>query len=309
MIRTLLTTTALVAVMSTGAFAQDSQSNQSSPLFSEDAPYDRTVTDRGYFEVSKGQILASSLIGKSVYSGTGEEAETIGDVNDIIVSANGTAEAVVIGVGGFLGIGERDVAIEFNRLNWVDRDGERWIVVEATKEELENAPEYDRSVLMPQTTAANEQAEGEENQTAMTDEPVEQDQTAMNEESEDSDMVKRDEMKQVDVSEISADELLGKRVYSETNEDIGEVADVILTDEGSIKTFVVDVGGFLGIDEKQVAISAENIDFRADEDNNVWVYTPFTAEELEQQAEYTEEGYQNDPESVTMTARPGADKP
>ena len=61
------------------------------------------------------QMMASKLIGTSVVS-TNNEA--IGDVNDVIVDRGGQAMAVVIGVGGFLGIGEKDVAVPFRALDF-----------------------------------------------------------------------------------------------------------------------------------------------------------------------------------------------
>jgi predicted outer membrane protein/sporulation protein YlmC with PRC-barrel domain len=64
----------------------------------------------------------SKLKGLDVYNSNNEK---IGDVNEILVDRNGKAENVVIGVGGFLGLGERDVAIPFNALQWAmdRRDG------------------------------------------------------------------------------------------------------------------------------------------------------------------------------------------
>ncbi|TIX61136.1 MAG: PRC-barrel domain containing protein, partial [Mesorhizobium sp.] len=51
--------------------------------------------------------LATNIIGESVYNGTADDAQNIGDVNDIVLTKDGKAEALVIGVGGFLGIGEK----------------------------------------------------------------------------------------------------------------------------------------------------------------------------------------------------------
>lgn len=66
-----------------------------------------------------GQLLASKLIGTTV---VGQNNESIGDVNDILVDRNGQIQAVVIGVGGFLGIGEKDVAVSFRSLEFASRN-------------------------------------------------------------------------------------------------------------------------------------------------------------------------------------------
>jgi sporulation protein YlmC with PRC-barrel domain len=61
------------------------------------------------------QMMASKLIGTTV---VGANNESIGDINDVIVDRKGQAMAVVIGVGGFLGIGEKDVAVSFQQLDF-----------------------------------------------------------------------------------------------------------------------------------------------------------------------------------------------
>ncbi len=66
-------------------------------------------------QLQQNQVLASKLIGTTVVS-TSNEA--IGDVNDIVIDRDGRALAVVIGVGGFLGIGEKDVAVAMSELEF-----------------------------------------------------------------------------------------------------------------------------------------------------------------------------------------------
>jgi sporulation protein YlmC with PRC-barrel domain len=64
---------------------------------------------------SANQWRASQLVGLAVY---GNNNERIGDINEVLLDRNGGAEAVVIGVGGFLGIGEKDVAVPFKAVEW-----------------------------------------------------------------------------------------------------------------------------------------------------------------------------------------------
>jgi hypothetical protein len=71
--------------------------------------------------------------------------ENIGDVNELILANDGKVRAVVIGVGGFLGMGERDVAVAFNSLKITrDEDNDELITVDASKEALSNAPQWER---------------------------------------------------------------------------------------------------------------------------------------------------------------------
>ncbi|WP_230532599.1 PRC-barrel domain-containing protein [Microvirga roseola] len=62
---------------------------------------------------------ASRLEGMNVYN---QNNEKVGDIREVLVNSQGQVEAVVIGVGGFLGIGERDVAVPYNALEWVQDD-------------------------------------------------------------------------------------------------------------------------------------------------------------------------------------------
>ena len=63
-----------------------------------------------------GQWQASKLEGVDVYNNADEK---IGDISELIIDNSGKIQAVVVGVGGFLGIGERDVAIPFDQVKFV----------------------------------------------------------------------------------------------------------------------------------------------------------------------------------------------
>ena len=64
------------------------------------------------------QWRASKLVGVNVYN---QNNDKIGDIREVIVDKSGKADAVVIGVGGFLGIGQKDVAVSFGDLKWSDQ--------------------------------------------------------------------------------------------------------------------------------------------------------------------------------------------
>ena len=65
----------------------------------------------------EGEWRASKLVGVNVYN---EANEKIGDINDVILDKSGKAEKVILGVGGFLGMGEHYVAVAFDKLKWVN---------------------------------------------------------------------------------------------------------------------------------------------------------------------------------------------
>jgi len=64
-----------------------------------------------------GQWRASKLIGINVYN---EANEKIGDIEELIVDKSSKVDNVVLGVGGFLGMGEHYVAVPMEKLKWVD---------------------------------------------------------------------------------------------------------------------------------------------------------------------------------------------
>jgi sporulation protein YlmC with PRC-barrel domain len=66
-------------------------------------------------EEATGQWRASKMIGLNVYNSVSEK---IGTISELIVDQSGKLEALVVGAGGFLGIGERDVAVPYSQIEW-----------------------------------------------------------------------------------------------------------------------------------------------------------------------------------------------
>jgi hypothetical protein len=142
----LLATVAALAV--TPALAQQS----TTPAPSQPAPQAQpaptkpdTMTSTGMTKSfidtqTANQWSASKLIGLKVVGGNNE---SIGEINDLLVDDSGNLVAAVIGVGGFLGIGEKDVAIAFDSVDIMrDADGNEQAKLAMTKEQLQNAPEF-----------------------------------------------------------------------------------------------------------------------------------------------------------------------
>ena len=98
-------------------------------------------------EQAEHQVRAESLLGVDVSNGQ----DTIGEVSDLVVTQDGRVEAIVVGVGGFLGVGQKRVALAWDSIELAERDGERVILVAATREQLEDMPEF--------TTLEEKQAE------------------------------------------------------------------------------------------------------------------------------------------------------
>jgi len=98
-------------------------------------------------EQMAAQWLASDLIGTRV---NGPGNENIGEINDVLIERNGSIVAVVIGVGGFLGIGEKDVAVPFASVEMVRNNNAETLVLRQTRDELKNAPTF-KEYVAPNT--------------------------------------------------------------------------------------------------------------------------------------------------------------
>ena len=385
MIRTLLATTAIATLVASGAIAQTTTPTDSAATPGTEQT-EMTIRAEGH--------LASNVIGESVYNGTGEEADNIGQVTDLVITPDGNVEAIVVGVGGFLGIGQKEVALEYDLAEWSEQqDGERWLIVETTREALEAQEEFDRSAYRPmpadaqvsetqpateedlanapadqegadaggetamapadetespaagdgaadsgglaavptddgtagddagQGTAAIQPDAESADQTAQTGLPDEQpgdqrtaaqtdqqddvagDQQAAqaDRQGEDGTTAETDQtltgavdpsqLQQAQPDQIRAENLTGTAVYGSNEERLGEIGDVILTPEGDVDAVTVDVGGFLGIGEKEVAVGMDNLAFMTDEGGDFYLFTDFTQEQLEAAPEYDEATY------------------
>lgn len=84
--------------------------------------------------------LAGVFIGDAVHNAAGE---TIGDISDLVFDHKGQISTVIIGVGGFLGIGEKGVGVPFSSLTFsIGKNGERVIAVALSKQDLTLAPKF-----------------------------------------------------------------------------------------------------------------------------------------------------------------------
>jgi sporulation protein YlmC with PRC-barrel domain len=102
----------------TGSPAMQPGASGSSTAGQSSASMGQSSATSGQFmtKMETNQIMASDLIGTRVVSANNE---SIGDINDVIVDRNGQVMAAVVGVGGFLGIGEKDVAVPFKSLEFI----------------------------------------------------------------------------------------------------------------------------------------------------------------------------------------------
>lgn len=308
MVRKLLATTALVTLLTGAVYAQEA-TTPAAPA--TEAPAAPVVKADGF--------LATNLIGETVYNGTGDDAENIGSVNDVVIGSNGSIESVVIGVGGFLGLGEKNVAMNYGDIKWAEKDGDRWIVVNATKDQLQAQAEFDRRPYDP-TPAANTtamapapattdtttapapsdtaaaptppaddttaQAPADTTATPPADETAQAPADATATDQTQTGAIDKSTLTEMPAGDIRAETLVGTTVYGANDANLGEIGDVVLTQDGKVDAVIIDVGGFLGVGEKEVAVGMDKLAFMTDKDGKKYLYTTFTKEQLDAAAAY-----------------------
>ena len=162
MLKRILTAGALAMVLALPAYAQMSGTNPSStPSAREPAPTAAAAAtspgndaQAGFLQQQdQGQWRSSKLVGASVY---GPDNKSIGSIDDLIVDRNGGIKAAVIGVGGVLGVGQKDVAVPFSALNIQRKTNSSSIdkiTVTYSKQQLSQAPTFAYYQVQPSGTA------------------------------------------------------------------------------------------------------------------------------------------------------------
>lgn len=131
-LKKLMLTTAVSAFVATGAFAQ------STTVPEADTTATTTEAPMAQNFMSLDEMTVGDLLGKSVYEPNGD---SIGDI-DYVLGNNGSAN-VVIGIGGFLGLGEYTVAVPLDDLTF--NADEQTVQLDTTKDALKELPEFDES--------------------------------------------------------------------------------------------------------------------------------------------------------------------
>jgi sporulation protein YlmC with PRC-barrel domain len=89
-------------------------------------------------------VTVKDWYNQSVYDPSNKK---IGEIQDVLLSPDGKVNALIVGVGGFLGMGEKDVAVPFGAVKHTTKDGKVYLTLDTTKDALKAAPglKYDRA--------------------------------------------------------------------------------------------------------------------------------------------------------------------
>ena len=89
--------------------------------------------------VSSSSLTVTDWYKQPIYD---KSDSKIGNIDDVLVDPNGQIDAVIIGVGGFLGAGEKDVAVGFNSIKQSKKGNRTYLMLDTTKKALERAPGF-----------------------------------------------------------------------------------------------------------------------------------------------------------------------
>ncbi|WP_363352408.1 PRC-barrel domain-containing protein [Methylocystis echinoides] len=82
-------------------------------------------------------LLVSNVYAQSVYDATEKK---VGKIEDLLLDRGGKAQAAIISVGGFLGIGDKEVAVPFEAIRVIEKGNKSWLEIDASKDALKSAP-------------------------------------------------------------------------------------------------------------------------------------------------------------------------
>jgi len=311
----------------------------------------------GTVTAQETDFFASDLIGMRIYNSETEveanstiaadgekEWDDIGEINDVLLDSEGNVKAVILGIGGFLGMGERDVSVNMDEIRIVTEEGDsddRFLVVNTSKEMLEKAPAFERmddeadmeteanmdanadmnaetdmaatdmnaetevdtetEMEADAEALANEAEMEAEEAAAETEQAVDEATTEMaegaNEFEQDMERpmltapaVEREGYANAtadEVAALTAEDLEGSYVYGANDETVGEIGALVMGDNGEVGQVVINVGGFLGIGEKPVAVTWDELQIMKNaEGDDFRIYIDSSEEALEAQPEY-----------------------
>ena len=307
MLRPLVTASVLALLLAGPAFGQAAAPTAPTEL-EQSGLTPPTVLSEGYS--TRGEdVLVTGLLGETVYASIDDTAEEIGTITDMVITSGVGISAVVISVGGFLGVGEKDVAVDFAQLEWAARDdGSRRWVLATTAEALAAAPAFiwsdsEEATGDPALTPDEEEDQLVDADPNATD--VDPDLTTDQAERPPiSTPLDSTGFSEFDETGLAAEDLRGIGVYGINDEQIGAIGDVITNPDGSFDAVIVDVGGFLGLGAKPVAVGFDNLSFSADTFGNRYLFLNATREQLESQPAYDPATYQDQRNSQRMVISP-----
>jgi PRC-barrel domain len=230
------------------------------------------------------QIDTHKIIGRDLLNTSNDK---IGSIDSVMLGREGKVQAVIVNVGGFLGLGERNVAIDWADIT-VSQDDKK-ITTALTKDQLKALPEYKYAEDTKRGTAF--EANGT---TARSDVDHAKRGTAFeaNGARRDTVVVRPGDKNSatVDVSSLAAYKstaIVGAKAVTAQNENVGEVEELLIGANGLVRGALVSVGGFLGIGERNVVVDWRDLTITRD-GSDLKVLVKLNKDQLKALPEYAE---------------------
>ena len=249
------------------------------------------------YTIANTDALASRVINAKVYSGPNADAAEIGYVKDLVLGASGQISAVVLGIGGFLGAGEKDVAVAYSQVQWtLASDGTLRGVLSSTKDALAAAPDF----KFPDYTAVAQASSS----ASMAQTSSASSMTAASSSAPQAGDVDMTTLKPLDVASLKAEDLKGTDVISPSGQKLGDIDDFVLTGDGKVDAVVVEFGGFLGIGTKHVAVAYQGLKFMVGPSNERYLVINVTKDQLNAQPDYNKDDYAANRDKERLVLKP-----
>jgi sporulation protein YlmC with PRC-barrel domain len=224
-------------------------------------------------------VAAEELLGRTIENADGDN---VGEIRNVVIDQTGEVKYVIVGVGGFLGLGEKHVALAWDELT-ISGNGET-VTAAVTKEQLEALPEHQFPSEVRAGTVYSYDEDIKVNPQMADRDATATDQPPMTTGEQTTAL---ETAPAAGVMGIGASKLVGADVTNAQGERIGEINEVMLGNDGAAEGLVVDVGGFLGVGERRVLVDWSDVTVRPQENGTVEVATTMDRARLESLPEYT----------------------
>jgi sporulation protein YlmC with PRC-barrel domain len=253
----------------------------------------KATTNKEFFETNPARAyLSDSLVGHEVMSRSSDKS--VGEISNLLLDENGQVVAAIISVGGTLGIGEHDVAIAWDQIERRADGDETTLWVNQTEQSLKDAPKFSGSMKNAQETSYSRQEDQSAGKRQDTNRPEKPAVAASNSSASMSDKTKSDAkmtthsqfLTTIPTRGYHSDSLIGHEVTNRrSNESIGKISDLVLDQDGQLVAVILRVGGVMGLGEREVAISWDQIERKVNGDE-ITLFADLTEESLKDAPDY-----------------------
>lgn len=269
-----------------------------------------------------------SMAGAPMQGQTRDGMQMVGVIRDVILNADGDADGLIVDAGGYLGTAANEMRLSMDDVRFVpdhhagqQQAGQQQMGQQQSDQQQTGAAQTGAAQTGQTETGQTGQAQTGQPQTGQPQtgqqpvgdaftviytgdaqafqqsQPFDQ-STATNageiRGSAQWGQAEQRQQREIEFSELTTDELLGAPVYGTRNEWIAEVSELALGEDGEIQSVIIDVGGFLGIGTKPVALPLEEVQLRVDHGgqtgafatNDLRAYVPYTEEQLDAMEEW-----------------------